>query len=264
MSVTINQANNNQYSYSSVQTGSIVKNQCEKEKQKEADEKKQPKVDEYIASDSNSNLGIYTKLGGLKDMYVSYNGKRTSFYDLLKEASDKGIIDLKDEHSVGYYTEQSFSELILKNSKAIYEGSTTLYSQDEKYIINKGVDGHIDGFQRAVTSKGVHVKEIAEKLAGGTAIKDMDSTELEFLRIVDPELFQKAYKVNEVRVSSQQYADMYSTGQITKKQCYEECTSLYKLLTGKDSLDDEEAPALLSKLFEQPSSDLIQMMFSSK
>jgi len=256
MSVTINQANKNQYSYSSVQTGSIVKNQCKKE----TDEKKQQlKVDEYIVGDSNSNLG------GLKDMYVSYNGKRTSFYDLLKEASDKGIIDLKDGHSIGYYTEQSFSELVLKKSKTIYEGSTTLYSQDEKYIINKGTGGHIDGFQRAVTSTGVHVKEIAEKLAGGTAIKDMDNTELEFLRIVDPELFQKAYKVNEIRVSSQQYEDMYSAGKITKKQYYEESASLYKLLTGKVSLEDEEkAPSLLSKLFEQSSSDLIQMMFLSK
>lgn len=262
MALSINTSNNGQFSYSPIKSSN--NKDIEKNTSKSVNENtsKEQNTDKYVPSNPNTNAGTYSNLSCLKKVYVSYNGKRTSFYDLLQEANDKGIIDLKEGNTIGYYTEKSFNELVCKNSKTLYKGSHTRYTKDEKYIIKMGDDGNIEGFKRATTSNGVHLKEIANKLASGMQIKDMDNTELEFLRIADPELFKNAYKINEVQVSSKQFADMYASGEITKERYLSECDSLYYILLGLRPANSKNTPDLLSKLLKQPSEDLLKNIFS--
>lgn len=138
MGLSINKYNNYQCSYCSVKNN-VTKNDEIKQIQNTDDNKSEKtNIDKYVPDNYDTNVCTYSNLNCLKKAYISYNGKRTSFYDLLQEANDKGIIDLKEGNTIGYYTEKAFNELVCKDSLyALLMGNKLEDSENAPHLLNK-------------------------------------------------------------------------------------------------------------------------------
>lgn len=135
----------------------------------------------------------------LNNFYVSYNGERVSFRDLVNRA-ENGEIDLCNNKILGKQMSVAFKEMIEQSCKTIIRSGHTLYSQDEEYIVVKSENGEVVKLISTRMKNGLHIRAIATMIAKGKSEKEIGIEAIEFIKKLDLELYNKAVEISRIAV----------------------------------------------------------------
>lgn len=157
--------------------------------------------------------------------FIYYRGKLMSQYDLVEEAVKMKAIHLDDYKNATEAYRAAEKALILDKASRKYPWSNTLYSEDGMYVMKTDENGKIVGMKSALID-GVHIIDVATRMASGELNKNIETMYLNYLQDVDPELYEAATKIGrEVRSFTIMFA-MYEEGSISELQLKYSCTLL--------------------------------------
>ncbi len=207
-------------------------------------------------NDGNEDFNLPSKYDMLKSTYIFYKGKRTSEYDLVKEAIKTGKIELNEGESLGSVLHKATKALIIDKSKPLYKWSSTVYSEDGSYKMRIGKDGEIDGFTYAGSANGNLTKDIAAKVASGEALNNEDIEDCRFLMEFDPELFTAAISIRYVKEGYKLLSGMRDQGILSSEQFNDFCLPVFKFFFGdKIGAQSQNIVGKLKELFNMDSKE---------
>lgn len=136
----------------------------------------------------------------LKDSKVYYHGKTISGYKLVQTAVASGKMEVSEETNDGYAYRDAFKLLIEEPAATKYRWSTTKYSEDGKYTFTLKDDGSYRMNLVQDFEMGASLEEIANWICSGTPNRNIETRYLNYLRRIDPDLYNAAQKIGtEVR-----------------------------------------------------------------
>lgn len=136
----------------------------------------------------------------LKDSKVYYHGKTISAYQLVQTAVAGGKMEVSEETNSGYAYRDAFKLLVEEPADTKYSWSTTKYSEDGKYTFTLKDDGSYQMHLVQDCEMGASLEEIANWICSGTPNRNIETRYLNYLRGMDPDLYNAAQKIgNEVR-----------------------------------------------------------------
>lgn len=190
--------------------------------------------DRYIPSPVNTYYMTYTSKGAmagddaplekekpaaLPERYNSfqscfryYQGTRISMYDFIQIAVNTGAITLDESEPVGYNISNAEEALMYSKATALYDWSTTLYSEDRMYVY-RVENGQITGAHRAYFDDGTTFQDIANEIAGGAFLYELDPIKLYEFRRYDSELFDAALHIGTAKRCYDTSEQMYRNGE---------------------------------------------------
>ena len=151
------------------------------------------------------------------------------------------------------------------HSKAtpLYDWSTTLYSEDRRYVY-RVENGQITGATATWYSDGTTLQDIADEIASGTPLSDIDRYKLHDIMLYDMELYDAAVNIGTAKREYDTFTNMYQNGQLTKKQFKHDCYPLLLLLFGKDADTNNKNQFLqLSSFFGQDRDAFLKNAFAN-
>lgn len=200
-----------------------------------------PMIDYGNYSDEIKNHKKTTTTGILPESYdclknsgfLYYQGKLVSQYELVEEAVKTKAINLDEQKNALAAFRAAEKALILDKASPKYKWSNTLYSEDGMYVIKVNEKGERVGMTSALID-GVHIKDVAARIASGELNKNIETIYLNYLNDVDPELYEAATNIGrEVRGFTIMF-DLYEEGSISEKQFQYTCTLLNYLFPLSD------------------------------
>lgn len=136
----------------------------------------------------------------LKDTKVYYHGKIISEYRLVQTAVAGGKMEISEDTNAGYAGLDAFDLLIKEPAASKYRWSTTKYSEDGKYTFTLNSNGKYEMHTVQDLEMGASLEEIANWICSGTPNRNIETRYLNYLRRMDPDLYNAAQKIgNEVR-----------------------------------------------------------------
>lgn len=136
----------------------------------------------------------------LKDSKVYYHGKTISGYKLVQTAVASGKMEVSEGANDGYAYRDAFKLLIEEPAATKYRWSTTKYSEDGKYTFTLKDDGSYRMNLVQDFEMGASLEEIANWICSGTPNRNIETRYLNYLRRIDPDLYNAAQKIGtEVR-----------------------------------------------------------------
>ena len=131
-----------------------------------------------------------------------YHGEAISDYELIRTAVALGKMELppEDAKNGSMYAWEAFEVLVKDEAATKYGWSDTLYSEDGKYTFTKDVNGKYKMHLIDDAGMGASVEDIANWMMSGTPNRNIETRYLNYLRTVDPDLYEKAMQIGkEVR-----------------------------------------------------------------
>lgn len=191
------------------------------------------------------------------DSRYYYHGKNISDYELIQTAVASGKMELPDNIARGdeaSVAHEAFKVLVQDQAQTKNPWSNTLYSEDGKYTFTKDANGKYCMHLIDDESVGASVDDIANWMMSGTPNRNIETRYLNYLRTVDPDLFNAAMQIgNEVRTYGYM-EDLYNQGILSEKQ-NDYDMSLLGMMFGKDS---EGMRSILSEC--RKSGDYLQLL----
>ena len=109
--------------------------------------------DDSFLTESEKPTILPERYNSWKSCYIYYQGKRISEYDLIQTAVETGAITLDESETVGWNMENASEALLYSKATPLYDWSTTLYSEDRKYVF-RVENGQITGMTATGYSDG--------------------------------------------------------------------------------------------------------------
>lgn len=173
-------------------TGSCSGNRTASSKSEKAYEE----IDEALVT----AIELPKSFDSLKDSKVYYHGKTISAYKLVQTAVASGKMEVSEETNNGYAYKNAFKLLVEEPAAAKYRWSTTKYSEDGKYTFTLKDNGDYQMHLVQDFEMGASLEEIANWICSGTPNRNIETRYLNYLRSMDPDLYNAAQKIgNEVR-----------------------------------------------------------------
>ena len=217
-----------------------------------------------ISGDKTSSLEneksciLPERYNGSKSCYIYYQGKRISEYELIQKAVETGTITLDESKPIGWNTSNVYDALMYSKATPLYDWSTTLYSEDRKYVY-RVENGQITGMTATWYSDGTTLQDIADEIASGTPLSDIDRYKLHDIMLYDMELYDAAVNIGTAKREYDMFTNMYQNGQLTEKQFKHDCYPLLLLLFGKNADTYNKNQFLqLSDFFEQDRDEFLK------
>ena len=222
-----------------------------------------------ISGDKTSSLEneksciLPERYNGSKSCYIYYQGKRISEYELIQKAVETGTITLDESKPIGWNTSNVYDALMYSKATPLYDWSTTLYSEDRKYVY-RVENGQITGMTATWYSDGTTLQDIADEIASGTPLSDIDRYKLHDIMLYDMELYDAAVNIGTAKREYDMFTNMYQNGQLTEKQFKHDCYPLLLLLFGKNADTYNKNQFLqLSDFFEQDRDEFLKNSFAN-
>ena len=222
-----------------------------------------------ISGDKTSSLEneksciLPERYNGSKSCYIYYQGKRISEYELIQKAVETGTITLDESKPLGWNTSNVYDALMYSKATPLYDWSTTLYSEDRKYVY-RVENGQITGATATWYSDGTTLQDVADAIASGTQLSDIDRYKLHDLMLYDRELYDASVNIGIAKREYDTFTNMYQDGQLTEMQFKHDCYPLLLLLFGKDADTNNKNQFLkLSGFFEQDRDKFLKNAFAN-
>lgn len=194
---------------------------------------------------------------------VYYQGNLITYYELIQTAVETGAISLDESETVGWNMLNAENALIDSKATPLYDWSTTLYSEDRKYVY-RVENGQITGATATWYSDGTTLQDTADAIASGTPLSEMDRYKLHDLMLYDRELYDAAVNIGRAKSEYDTFTNMYQNGQLTEKQFKHDCYPLLLLLFGKDAdTNNKNQFSQLSSFFEQDRDEFLKNAFAN-
>jgi len=194
---------------------------------------------------------------------VYYQGKLITYYELIQTAVETGAISLDESETVGWNMRNAEDALIDSKATPLYDWSTTLYSEDRMYVY-RVENGKITGARSTLYSDGTTLQDVADAIANGTQLSDIDRYKLHDLMLYDRELYDAAVNIGRAKSEYDTFTNMHQNGQLTEKQFKHDCYPLLLLLFGKDAdTNNKNRFSQLSGFFEQDRDEFLKNAFAS-
>lgn len=174
-----------------------------------------------------------------------YHGEAISDYELIQTAVARGKMEQppEDAKNGAEYAWKAFEVLVKDEAAPKYGWSDTLYSEDGKYTFTKDANGKYKMHLIDDAGMGASVEDIANWMMSGTPNRNIETRYLNYLRTVDPDLYEKAMQIGTEVRNYGFMEDLYNQGILSEMQnTYD--LGLLGLLFGKDA---EEMRSLLNK-----------------
>ena len=166
-----------------------------------------------------------------------YHGENISDYELVQTAVALGKMELPtDEENCdpGRVAWNAFEVLVREQAAPKNSWSDTLYSEDGKYTFTKTENGRWQMHLLDDAGVGASVEDIANWMMSGTPNRNIETRYLNYLRTVDPDLYNVAMRIGaEVRTNGFM-EDLHGQGVLSDKQNQYDM-SLLGLMFGKDA-----------------------------
>ena len=174
----------------------------------------------------------------LKEQYsYFYHGENISDYELVQTAVALGKMELPtDEKNCdpGRAASNAFDVLVREQAAPKNSWSNTLYSEDGKYTFTKNESGRYQMHLIDDVGVGASVEDIANWMMSGTPNRNIETRYLNYLRTVDPDLYNVAMQIgSEVRTNGFM-EDLHGQGVLSDKQNQYDM-SLLGMMFGKDA-----------------------------
>lgn len=165
-----------------------------------------------------------------------YHGEAVSDYELIQTAVALGKMEQppEDARNGAEYAWKAFEVLVKDEAAPKYGWSDTLYSEDGKYTFTKDANGKYQMHLLDDAGMGASVEDIANWMMSGTPNRNIETRYLNYLRSVDPDLYEKAMQIGTEVRNYGFMEDLYGRGILSEMQnTYD--LSLLGLLFGKDA-----------------------------
>ncbi len=174
-----------------------------------------------------------------------YHGEAISDYELIQTAVALGKIELpsEDAKNGSVYAWEAFEVLVKDEATPKYGWSDTLYSEDGMYTFTKDSNGKYKMHLIDDAGMGASVEDIANWMMSGTPNRNIETRYLNYLRTVDPDLYEKAMQIGREVRNYGFMEDLYNQGILSETQNIYDL-SLLGLMFGKDA---EEMRSLFNK-----------------
>lgn len=165
-----------------------------------------------------------------------YHGEAISDYELIQTAVALGKMELppEDTKNGSMYAWEAFEVLVKDEAAPKYGWSDTLYSEDGKYTFTKDANGKYKMHLLDDAGMGASVEDIANWMMSGTPNQNIETRYLNYLRTVDPDLYEKAMQIGTEVRNYGFMEDLYGQGILSETQNIYDL-SLIGLLFGKDA-----------------------------
>ena len=198
-----------------------------------------------------------------KSCYIYYQGNHISEYELIQIAVETGAITLDESKPTGWNISNARDALMYSKATPLYDWSTTLYSEDRKYVY-RVENGQITGGRATWYSDGTTLQDTADAIASGTPLSEMELYKLHDLMLYDRELYDAAVNIGRAKSEYDTFTNMYQNGQLTERQFRHDCYPLLLLLFGKDAdISSENQFLQLSDFFERDRDDFLKHAFAN-
>ena len=167
-----------------------------------------------------------------------YHGEVISDYELIQTAVALGKMEVPsaDAKDGAGYAWKAFEALVKDEAAPKYGWSDTLYSEDGKYTFTKDVNGKYKMHLIDDAGMGASVEDIANWMMSGIPNRNIETRYLDYLRSVDPDLYEKAMQIGREVRNYGFMEDLYNQGILSEMQnTYD--LGLLGLLFGKDAED---------------------------
>ncbi len=219
--------------------------------------------DETSSLENEKSCILPERYNGSKSCYIYYQGKRISEYELIQIAVETGTTTLDESKPIGWNTSNVYEALMYSKATPLYDWSTTLYSEDRRYVY-RVENGQITGATATWYSDGTTLQDIADEIASGTPLSDIDRYKLHDIMLYDMELYDAAVNIGTAKREYDTFTNMYQNGQLTKKQFKHDCYPLLLLLFGKDADTNNKNQFLqLSSFFGQDRDAFLKNAFAN-
>ncbi|MBE5839763.1 hypothetical protein [Butyrivibrio sp.] len=170
---------------------------------------------------STSLPSVYEQLKGNKRYY--YHGRNVTDYELLQIAVSAGKVTVTDDDSpkeAYKKVNDAFETLVKQEARPKYPGSSTLYSEDGKYTFTTDESGRVRMNLIQDYEVGASLEDISNWIMSGTPNRNIETRYLDYLRRVDPDLYNRAQEIGkEVRINGFM-EDLHEQGILSDKQSY--------------------------------------------
>ncbi|MCI6676412.1 MAG: hypothetical protein MSG78_05875 [Clostridiales bacterium] len=171
------------------------------------------------------------------DSRFYYHGEKVSDYELIQTAIASGKMTLPDNIAKGdeaRLAHEAFDVLVRDEAKPKNSWSKTLYSEDGKYTFTIDAKGKYSMHLLDDAGVGASVDDIANWMMSGTPNRNIEKRYLDYLRTVDPDLYNTAMKIGKEVRTYGYMEDLYNQGVLSQKQNDYDMT-LLGLMFGEDS-----------------------------
>lgn len=163
-----------------------------------------------------------------------YHGRHVSDYELIQTAVASGKMEMpQDTRNPGAYAHKAFEVLVQQEAKPKYPGSSTLYSEDGKYTFTE-VNGQLRMNLIQDAEVGASLEDISNWIMSGTPNRNIETRYLDYLRRVDPDLYNKAQQIGAEVRNNGLLEDLHVKGILSDRQSHYDM-GLLGMMFGKDS-----------------------------
>ena len=181
------------------------------------------------------NIKLPNSFEKLKDQSgYYYHGRHVSDYELIQTAVASGKMEIpEDTRNPSAYAHKAFEVLVQQEAKPKYPGSTTLYSEDGKYTFTE-VNGRLRMNLVQDAEVGASLEDISNWIMSGTPNRNIETRYLDYLRRVDPDLYNKAQQIGAEVRNNGLLEDLHVQGILSDRQSHYDM-GLLGMMFGKDS-----------------------------
>ena len=147
-----------------------------------------------------------------------YHGETISDYDLVRLAVAEGKMEVSEDKPPFIAVREAFRVMIEEEAAPKYGWSSTKYSEDGKYTFTKKEDGTYEWHLVEDGLMGASLDDIAGWIAGGTPNRNIETRYLNYLRRMDPELYDAAQNIGKEVRSYDLLTECYKEGVIGSAQ----------------------------------------------
>lgn len=219
--------------------------------------------DDSSSHENEKSCILPERYNSWKSCYTYYQGDRISQYELIQTAVETGAITLEESKLMGWNMANVYDALLYSKATPLYDWSTTLYSEDRMYVY-RVENGQVTGARKTCYSDGTTFQDVADAIASGTQLSDIDRYKLHDLMLYDRELYDVAVNIGTAKRRYDTFTNMYQNGQLTEKQFKHDCYPLLLLLFGKDAdINNKNQFLQLSSFFEQDRDEFLKNAFAN-
>ena len=154
----------------------------------------------------------------LKDSKRYYHGQSISEYDLVRLAVAEGKMEVSEDKVPFEAVFEAFRVMVEDEAAPKYGWSSTKYSEDGKYTFTKKEDGTYEWHLVQDDLMEASLDDIANWIASGIPNRNIETRYLNYLRRIDPELYEAAQNIGKEVRNYNMLTECYKAGVIGEAQ----------------------------------------------
>ena len=198
------------------------------------------KTEDYIkvSQEQLAEIKLPSSFDKLKEQEsFYYHGEKITDYELIQTAIALGKMELPTDETNSdpqRIAMDAFDMLVREQAASKNSWSNTLYSEDGKYTFTKTESGRYQMHLIDDAGVGASVEDIANWMLSGTPNRNIETHYLNYLRTVDPDLYNTAMCIGAEVRTNEIMEDLHGQGVLSDKQNQYDM-SILGLMFGKDA-----------------------------